>query len=235
MLTVLNPADRNQQFPPGDQALTEPNGLLAVGGCLSPQRLIAAYRQGIFPWYGDGEPILWWSPDPRLVLRPAEFHRSRTLQRQLRRQPWTFSFDQAFDQVIRACAAPRSYASGTWLNADMQRAYGQMHRLGWAHAFEVWNGDELVGGIYGVAVGRAFFGESMFHRATNASKAALAYACACLQAWEYSLIDCQVHTPHLVSLGATEVSRHEFMESLRTLCPRAPGPAAWKSAPSDWF
>lgn len=235
MLTVLNPQDVDQPFPGADQALEEPNGLLAVGGCLSPRRLVSAYRQGIFPWYGDGEPILWWSPDPRLVLCPAEFHVSRSLRRLLHRQRWTFSFDQAFDQVIRECAAPRRYAAGTWLNADMQRAYRQLHRLGLAHSCEVWEGDDLVGGVYGVAIGRVFFGESMFHRVSNSSKAAMAFAGACLDAWGYAMLDCQVHTPHLVSLGAREIPRVEFIRHLRQLCDKSVGVQAWKTGPAEWY
>lgn len=235
MLTVLNPHDRNQPFPAVDLALTDPNGLLAVGGCLSPRRLINAYRRGVFPWYGEGEPILWWSPDPRLILRPACFHLSRSLRRCLRRQEFALSFDRAFEHVVQACSEPRSYASGTWLNVDMKRAYCELHRIGVAHSFEAWQGNDLVGGVYGVAVGKVFFGESMFHRIRNASKAAFAYACACLDQWGFVLIDCQVHTPHLVSLGAVEIRRGEFIELLRSYCDLPVMGQAWKIESATWF
>jgi len=229
MLTVLNPHDRNQPFPPADRALTDPNGLLAVGGCLAPRRLMNAYRQGIFPWYAEGEPILWWSPDPRLVLRPSAFRVSRSLRRSLRRHEFEFSCDGAFEHVIQACSEPRSYASGTWLNGEMKRAYRELHRLGVAHSFEAWKCGELVGGVYGVAIGRVFFGESMFHRVSNASKASLAYACASLDRWGFALIDCQVHTQHLVSLGAEEISRSQFVDLLNRHCNQAVAKQAWKN------
>lgn len=234
MLTILNPRDRTQRFPAVDRALTEPNGLLAVGGCLSPVRLVNAYRQGVFPWYSEGEPILWWSPDPRLILRPEAFHRSRSLQRMLRRQGWQFTFDRGFEAALQACSEPRRYASGTWLNADMKRAYRELHRLGFAHSFEVWQDSQLIGGVYGVAIGQVFFGESMFHRVANASKAALAFACACLAHWGYAVIDCQVHTPHLASLGAVEIPRQQFIELLRQCCDRSVGRQAWITGPVAW-
>ncbi len=235
MLTVLNPQEPGQPFPPVDLALIEPNGLLAVGGCLSPHRLLNAYRQGIFPWYAAGEPILWWSPDPRLILRPEAFHLSRTMRRIMRRQRWNFSFDGAFEEVIQACSEPRSYATGTWLNPEMKQAYRDLHRLGFAHSFEVWQGQRLVGGVYGVAIGQVFFGESMFHRISNASKGALAFGCACLMDWSYALIDCQVRTPHLVSLGAVEIPRPQFSGLLRMYCGRAPASRAWHMAPHRWL
>lgn len=231
MLTILNPHDRGQPFPPVDLALPEPNGLLAVGGCLSTHRLLNAYRQGIFPWYSEGEPILWWSPDPRLILRPEAFHCSRSMRRIMRRQRWEFTFDRAFEQVIQACSEPRSYAAGTWLNADMKRAYRELHRLRLAHSFEVWQEQELIGGLYGVAIGQVFFGESMFHRVSNASKAVLAFACSCLEHWGCALIDCQVRTRHLVSLGAVEIQRRGFIGLLQIHCDRQLTPEAWCSAP----
>lgn len=235
MLTVLNPRDRAQPFPAVELALTEPNGLLAVGGCLSPVRLVNAYRQGVFPWYSEGEPILWWSPDPRLILHPEGFHRSRRLRRTLRREGWRFSFDRSFEAVVQACSEPRRYAAGTWLNVDMKRAYRDLHRLGIAHSFEVWTGSQLIGGVYGVTIGQVFFGESMFHRAANASKAALAFACACLAYWRYEVIDCQVHTPHLASLGAVEIPRQQFTAMLRKYCDRRVGSEAWVSGPAAWL
>lgn len=231
MLRLLG---RDDPFPPVERALREPNGLLCAGADLSVARLLDAYRHGIFPWYSGGEPILWWSPDPRLILRPAGFHVSRSLGRAMRRRRWTFSFDRAFDAVIQACSEPRSYAAGTWLNADMKRAYRELHRLGVAHSFEVRQQETLVGGVYGVAIGQVFFGESMFHRVTDASKAALAYACASLEHWGYALIDCQVHTPHLVSLGACEIPRGEFVALLEQYCDRTVGHRAWKTGPERW-
>jgi len=230
MLTVLNPHDVQQPFPDVTEALDEPNGLLAVGGCLSPQRLASAYRQGIFPWYGEGEPLLWWSPDPRLILNPDDFRVSRSLGKILRRGEFQFSFDACFDEVMKACAEPRAYATGTWIIPEMQRAYGKFHRLGFAHSFEAWQGRRLVGGLYGVAMGQVFFGESMFHRASNASKAAFAFAVGCLKQWGYRLIDCQVYTDHLASLGAEEIARAEFVRLLDRLCGLPVAPAAWRSA-----
>jgi leucyl/phenylalanyl-tRNA--protein transferase len=234
MLTVLNPHDRNQPFPAVEAALVEPNGLLAVGGCLSPRRLVNAYRNGIFPWYSPGEPILWWSPDPRLVLEPENFKLSRTLRRSLRRGDFQFSFDRAFERVLQACSEPRAYADGTWLTPEMKRAYLELHRQGYAHSVEAWQGEELVGGLYGVGVGRVFFGEAMFHRVDNASKAALAYACAALAAWGYRLIDCQVHTHHLMSLGAHEITRAEFAALLARHRDIGAEAAAWKEARVTW-
>lgn len=228
MLTVLNPFDRNQPFPDVRQALEEPNGLLAVGGCLSPQRLRNAYRRGIFPWFGRNEPILWWSPDPRLVLVPERVKVSRSLGKRLKRGEFRFSFDACFADVLEGCAAPRPMAAGTWITEEMKRAYRELHRQGFAHSFEAWLGDELVGGLYGVALGRVFFGESMFHRTTDASKAAFAYACGQLGRWGYELIDCQVHTGHLVSLGAEEVSRSAFVRQLDALCELPASERAWR-------
>jgi leucyl/phenylalanyl-tRNA--protein transferase len=228
MLTVLNPFDRNQPFPDVETALHEPNGLLAVGGCLSPRRLQNAYRHGIFPWFGDNEPILWWSPDPRLVLWPERIRISRSLGKRLRRGEFRFSFDACFKTVLEACAMPRAYAQGTWITPEMKRAYIELHGLGLAHSFEAWREDELVGGLYGVTLGRVFFGESMFHRATDASKAAFAFACDCLSRWGYALIDCQVHTHHLASLGAEEIPRAEFVKLLKVYCSQPVSECAWK-------
>ncbi|MGY6216087.1 leucyl/phenylalanyl-tRNA--protein transferase [Methylolobus aquaticus] len=234
MLKVLNPHDRNQPFPPVESALEDPNGLLAIGGCLSVRRLVNAYRHGIFPWYSVGEPILWWSPNPRLVLEPEGFNLSRTLRRSLRREEFQFSCDRAFEAVLHACSEPRAYAQGTWLTPEMKRAYVEMHRQGYAHSVEAWQGDELVGGLYGVAIGRMFFGESMFHRVDNASKAALAFACAAMAHWGYRLIDCQVHTPHLMSLGAREIARAEFVTLLGRHRDAKVDPSAWKDCRVAW-
>jgi leucyl/phenylalanyl-tRNA--protein transferase len=229
MLTVLNPFDKNQPFPDVETALREPNGLLAVGGCLSPRRLLNAYRHGIFPWFGDNEPILWWSPDPRLVLRPERVKVSRSLGKRIKRGEFRYTFDACFARVVEACAEPRPLAEGTWITGDIKRAYGRLHELGLAHSFEAWSGEELAGGLYGVALGRVFFGESMFHRATDASKAALVFACGCLALWGYALIDCQVHTGHLASLGAEEIARAEFARLLEIHCEQPVSREAWQA------
>ncbi|MFV3414943.1 leucyl/phenylalanyl-tRNA--protein transferase [Pseudomonas nitroreducens] len=205
----------NFDFPPLDKALHEPNGLLAAGGDLNPQRLIQAYRHGCFPWYQDGQPILWWSPDPRTVLFPEELHVSRSLTKFIRQQHYQVTIDQAFEQVIVGCAGPRDYADGTWITTPMQDAYCQLHRLGVAHSAEAWQGDELVGGLYGLAIGRLFFGESMFSRADNASKVAFVTLVQRLKAAGFVMIDCQMPTQHLHSFGARAISRGEFASFLR--------------------
>lgn len=227
MITVLNPFNKNQSFPDVQKALEQPNGLLAVGGCLSAQRLKNAYRRGIFPWYGQGEPILWWSPDPRLILFPESIKVSRSMRKRLRRSEFIFTFDTCFKDIMEACSRPRSYTTGTWITAEVKRAYTELHQLGCAHSFEVWHQDKLVGGLYGVAIGRIFFGESMFHEITDASKAALIFACHCLIKWNYKLIDCQVHTDHLASLGAIEIPRAHFIEYLNRYCDIPPNREAW--------
>lgn len=201
-------------FPQLNKALREPNGLLAAGGDLRPERLIQAYRHGCFPWFQDGQPILWWSPDPRTVLLPDELHVSRSLAKVLRQGRYQVSFDQAFAEVIRACAAPRSYAAETWITSPMQDAYLELHRSGIAHSLEVWRDGELVGGLYGLAMGQLFFGESMFSRADNASKVGFATLVERLKAWGFVLIDCQMPTEHLLSLGARTISRDEFARYL---------------------
>ncbi|CAN7579955.1 leucyl/phenylalanyl-tRNA--protein transferase [Pseudomonas sp. LjRoot71] len=201
-------------FPPLNKALREPNGLLAAGGDLRTERLIQAYRHGCFPWFQDGQPILWWSPDPRTVLLPDELHVSRSLAKVLRQGRYQVSFDQAFADVIRACAAPRSYAAETWITSPMQDAYLELHRSGIAHSVEVWRDGELVGGLYGLAMGQLFFGESMFSRADNASKVGFATLVERLKAWGFVLIDCQMPTEHLLSLGARTISRDEFARYL---------------------
>jgi len=228
MLTALNPFDHNQAFPDVRLALEEPNGLLAVGGCLTSQRLLNAYRNGIFPWFSEGEPILWWSPNPRLILYPERVYVSRSLRKTMKSAKFHFSFDRCFEAVIDACAQPRAYATGTWISPAIKRAFCQLHEAGFAHSFEAWRGEELVGGLYGLAVGRVFFGESMFHRESNASKAAFTYAVGCLEAWEYQLIDCQVYTDHLASLGAEEIPRDEFIALLDVFCEPSPSESAWR-------
>ncbi len=201
-------------FPPVEEAMDDPNGLLAAGGDLSPERLLRAYRQGIFPWFDDDQPILWWSPDPRAVLFPSNIHISRSLAKRLRRGDFHFSFDRCFEDVVAACAAPRQYSQGTWITDDMAEAYAALHDWGVAHSLEVWLGDELVGGLYGVSLGKLFFGESMFSRVTDASKAAFVALAKQCEAWNFALIDCQIANPHLSSMGATDISRREFVDYL---------------------
>jgi len=214
----------NAPFPPVEQALRSPNGLLAVGGGLSETRLLEAYRHGIFPWFNPGEPILWWSPDPRMVLIPGEFKASRSLKRVLRNSTYGVRTDSAFEAVMRACAAPREghRGGGTWIGEDMIAAYCALHRLGYAHSVEVWMAGRLVGGLYGVSIGHMFYGESMFSLVSNASKIALAHLARQLDRWQFGMIDCQMNTPHLASLGAREISRREFIAQLQELVHCAP-------------
>lgn len=200
-------------FP--DPRLASPEGLLAVGGDLAPERLLLAYCLGIFPWYGSGEPILWWSPDPRCVIFPEDVHVSRRLARTLQQRRFQITCNRAFDQVVTACAEPRMRGGGdTWLVPEMQAAYRRLHTLGYAHSVETWQGEELVGGIYGVAIGRFFFGESMFHQAADASKVALVSLCRHLAEKQFELLDCQVPNPHLFRMGATRLARAAFLDRL---------------------
>ncbi|MBS0589533.1 MAG: leucyl/phenylalanyl-tRNA--protein transferase [Proteobacteria bacterium] len=217
-------------FPPVCDALAEPNGLLAVGGDLSSARLLDAYRHGIFPWYSRDEPILWWSPDPRMVFPTDRVHVSRTLRRFLRDCAWTIHADTAFADVVRACAAPRPTQPTTWITHDMFHAYCELHRLGHAHSLEVHAGDELVGGIYGVAIGRMFFGESMFGTRTNASKVALLALCRALHQWQFPLLDAQMHSAHLVSLGAVDMPREEFVRHVNELAALPAIIGSWREA-----
>jgi len=212
-------------FPPLAAAQREPNGLLAVGGDLSPRRLLDAYRRGIFPWYSEGDPILWWSPDPRMVLFPGELRVSRSLAKTLRNKSYEVRFDTAFDAVMRGCAAPRPGQGGTWIGPEMRVAYRKLNDLGYAHSAETWIDGELAGGLYGVAIGAAFFGESMFSRARDASKIAFVALVQRLAAEGYGLVDCQMHTAHLASLGAREIPRAEFARRVKDLVdyPRSPG------------
>ena len=201
-------------FPDVEVALEEPNGLLALGGDLRPERLLYAYSHGIFPWYSDGQPILWWSPDPRMVLYPSRLHVSRSLRKRLRRGDYTLTRNCCFREVVRACAAPRSTQSGTWIVPEMLQAYVRLHELGHAHSMECWLDGRLVGGLYGVAIGRVFFGESMFSAAPDASKVALAALCR----EDFALIDCQLASDHLARLGAVEIPRREFCSLLDRWC-----------------
>ena len=226
-----------EDFPPLEAATKE--GLLAIGGDLSEARLLKAYRSGIFPWYGASEPILWWSPDPRCVLFPDQFKCSRSLMKSIRRSRFHCTLDAAFERVIAECSVPRNTsrntsqdaASGTWITAEMTRAYVGLHRCGVAHSVEVWQQDRLVGGLYGIALGGVFFGESMFSRVSDSSKAALAFLIERLRRWDFCLIDCQVTSPHLLSLGAEEIPRAEFITRLQSAL-RLPGhPGNWSADP----
>jgi leucyl/phenylalanyl-tRNA---protein transferase len=228
-LTLLDPNNPQQNFPALTQALHEPNGLLAVGGCLSVERLLNAYRHGIFPWYNPGEPILWWSPDPRLVLFPGKLYVSRSLRKTITKNVFCVTFDQSFNAVVNACAETRKDLAGTWISNEIKQAYKELHRLGIAHSAEAWHNGELVGGLYGVAVGQVFFGESMFHSKTDASKVAFATLVEQLKRWDYRLIDCQVHTSHLESLGAEEIDRAYFAKLLDYYCNKPAQPSAWQT------
>jgi leucyl/phenylalanyl-tRNA--protein transferase len=221
----------DHRFPPVEQATTEPNGLLAAGGDLSVARLVEAYRSGIFPWFNEDQPILWWSPDPRMVLFPAELKISRSLAKTLRQRRFEVRADTVFRDVIEHCGSSRRNQAGTWITAPMVEAYCQLHRAGIAHSVETWLGAELVGGLYGVALGRAFFGESMFTRSTDASKVALVALVRQLQNWGFGMIDCQMNTAHLASFGGREISRAEFTRRLRELIHYPPVPAPWQLAP----
>lgn len=233
----------DEPLPPPERARRRPNGLLAAGGGLSVARLTEAYRQGVFPWYSEGDPVLWWSPDPRMVLRVGTMRISRTLRRRLRRGEFVVTCDAAFGDVIRACAGPRADDTGTWLAPEMIAAYEALAAAGLAHSVEVWHDGALAGGLYGVAVGRMFYGESMFSRRTDASKVALAWLDAQLKDWGFEIIDCQLATTHLASLGAFELPRSTFLGLVRrlTTLPPVPGPwhfdaglaARWGASPAE--
>lgn len=205
--------DPDAPFPDPRTALREPDGLLALGGDLSPTRLLNAYRQGIFPWYSEGQPLLWWCPDPRMVFRSDGVHLSRRFRRDMRALDWTIRADTAFDRVVLNCAnSPRAGQSGTWITPAMRSAYGELHRLGHAHAIEIWDGALLVGGLYGVAIGRMFFAESMFSAVSGGSKVALVALAAILRGWEWPVFDAQVESPHLVRMGAIAMRRDSFLD-----------------------
>lgn len=222
----IDPEDASNRFPDPSLALEEPDGLLAIGGSLNPERLVNAYRQGIFPWYNEDQPILWWSPNPRAVLFPEKLHVSRSLRKKIRKAEFTVSLDQAFEAVMDACSEPRNKQSGTWISPEMKAAYCTMHELGLAHSVECWQGEALVGGLYGLAFGKVFFGESMFSRVTDASKVAFAHFVRQLRQWDFLLIDCQVQSQHMASLGSELMPRSQFIELLERLCylPTKSGP-----------
>lgn len=202
-------------FPPVEQALNEPNGLLAFGGDLRPERLLLAYQNGIFPWYQDDQPILWWSPDPRGVIFPDQIHISRSMRKVLANDRFAVRMDTAFIDVMRGCAELTPQRNGTWITPAMQRAYYELHLLGHAHSIEIWDGEQLVGGLYGVAYGAVFFGESMFSRVPNASKVALIRLCQQLRQWGFAVIDCQLGSDHLETMGAQVIPRSEFIDLLK--------------------
>ncbi|WP_111496464.1 leucyl/phenylalanyl-tRNA--protein transferase [Marinobacter bohaiensis] len=213
-------------FPSPEEALDEPDGLLAIGGDLAPERLERAYRSGIFPWFSEEQPILWWSPNPRCVLIPDEVHISRRLRRTLNQERFRITIDRNFSGVIRGCAEVRE--EGTWITDEMEQAYKRLHRRGLAHSFEAWNDrGELVGGLYGVAIGCCFFGESMFTRETDASKVVFVHVARQLQAWGYALMDCQVENSHLISLGARCIPRKSFLTILEKNIDKSPGHQQW--------
>ena len=214
-------------FPPVSEAFVDPPGLLAAGGDLEPERLLAAYARGIFPWYDDNSPILWWSPDPRMVLRPTEIHIARSLAKLIRQNRFRITMDTAFADVIQHCAAVRAEREGTWITDEMQAAYTALHRLGHAHSVEIWDNERLTGGLYGIAMGKLFFGESMFSVAPNTSKLAFVALASQLESWAFEMIDCQMPTDHLQSLGARTMPRAQFQRAL----------SQWRGAqspPSPW-
>lgn len=228
-ITWLSPDDAPEDFPPPEQALDDPPGLLAAGGDLSPERLVAAYRRGIFPWYSPGQPVLWWAPDPRELLRPEAFRLSRSLAKTLRNAGFVTTLDRAFPEVVRACAAPRGADAGTWLTSEMQSAYIELHARGLARSVETWRGERLVGGLYGVQLGRLFFGESMFSRERDASKVAFARLVEECRGRRIVAIDCQLPSRHLRSLGSSPLPRREFQTLLAEhAAPAVPG--AWETA-----
>jgi leucyl/phenylalanyl-tRNA---protein transferase len=218
-------------FPDPRTALEEPNGLLAFGGDLSPERLKSAYSLGIFPWFNADEPILWWSPDPRCIFHTEQLRPHRSLRRSLANKPWWVTVDRAFEQVMRACAAPRPKQSGTWISRSMIDAYATLHHQGYAHSVEVWEDDRLVGGVYGVSVGRLFCGESMFSACSGGSKLALCALAALLRRWQFPLIDAQVGNPHLLSLGAVEIPRSSFLQEIQELVTAPFDRDLWKNLP----
>lgn len=225
----LSEHDSPEAFPPVDRALREPDGLLAAGGDLSPARLLAAYQRGIFPWYSAGQPILWWCPDPRAVLLPGNFKTSRSLAKTIRNRGFETRIDTAFKDVIRACGSSAVRPGGTWLSVEMRAAYTQLHTLGFAHSCETWLAGKLVGGLYGVALGQVFFGESMFSLERDASKVALARLCSELLARGFHMIDCQMATPHLMSLGAQLLPRPQFITRLAAHVGATAAPKPWTS------
>jgi leucyl/phenylalanyl-tRNA--protein transferase len=223
--------DAEDPFPPVEDAMREPNGLLAAGADLSPGRLLDAYRRGIFPWFGDEDPLLWWSPDPRMVLLVEELHISRSLRKTIRSGRFVVTADRAFSAVMTGCAEPRSDVEGTWITTEMRAAYARLAALGYAHSIEAWRDGQLVGGLYGIAIGRIFFGESMFARMPDASKVAFVTLVRHLQQWQFRMIDCQMPTAHLASFGAREIPRRDFLAEVNRAVVEPPVPAPWTFDP----
>jgi len=228
MQTVIPFLDSDDPFPPVDFALRDPNGLLAAGADLSPERLLDAYERGIFPWFGREDPLLWWSPDPRMVLHVSELRISRSLRRAVRSGRLRVTADTSFADVIDACAEPRAGQDGTWITPEMRDAYRQLFDLGYAHSIEAWDEGDLVGGLYGVALGRMFFGESMFSRKSDGSKVAFVHLVLQLGRWGFPLVDCQMPSSHLASLGAREIPRAEFLRLVRQLVQQPSRPSPWR-------
>lgn len=224
----LDPRNPHQHFPPVHLAMRDPDGLLAIGGDLSQVRLLRAYAQGIFPWYNPDEPILWWCPNPRAVLFPERIHVSRSYRKAVQKADYAVSFDRAFETVMEGCSAERMKSRGTWLGADMKRAYTDLFHSGYCHSLEVWRDGALIGGLYGIALGRVFYGESMFSLAENGSKIALYWLCQQLKAWNFALIDCQISSPHLLSLGTEELPRDDFLRLQRPAAADAGRVGAWQ-------
>ena len=229
---VISPFDATYQFPNAELALTEPNGLLAIGGDLHPNRILHAYRHGIFPWFSEDQPILWWSPDPRMVLFPKQLSVSRSLKKAIRKSGIEFTYDRAFTRVIFSCAQPRPKQPETWITAGMMDAYITLHKQGHAHSFEVWQDKKLIGGLYGIGIGQVFFGESMFSFQTNASKIAFVKAVEMLLQWDYALIDCQVESLHLQNFGARNIPRREFIRHISRLTTCDIADYAWQKSTS---
>jgi len=227
---IIPPDDKSMAFPNVELAFDEPNGLLAVGGDLSKDRLLSAYKCGIFPWYSKHQPILWWSPNPRLVLTPSEIHISRSLHKVLKKNIFKITYDTAFEQVILGCAKPREKEKDTWITQSMFDAYVDLHRAGYAHSFEAWQDNKLVGGLYGVAIGQVFFGESMFSLVSNASKVTFKYTVDALISWGFQLIDCQVETNYLMDFGARNIDRRDFIKRLENLTSLQTESFAWQQS-----
>ncbi len=232
-LPWLDPQNPDAPFPPVESALKEPEGLVAAGGDLKAIRLLRAYHEGLFPWYEEDQPLLWWSPNPRGVLYPKNFIAHKSLLRTIKKNQWKVSFDRSFLDVMRACAEPRSNSRGTWITNDMIAAYTHLHELSHAHSLEVWNeSDELIGGVYGISIGTIFFGESMFSRVTDASKVALLYLSAYLDSWGYDIIDTQLPSAHLTSLGGRKMNRDKYLIALSKFTAQSSNRAAWQ-APAE--
>jgi leucyl/phenylalanyl-tRNA--protein transferase len=231
MIPWLEPDD---PFPPVERALRRPNGLLAAGGDLSAERLLDGYRRGVFPWFSEDDPVLWWSPDPRMVLFVREVRVTRSLRRTIRSRRFRVTLDGAFGEVVAGCAAPTTARESTWITRDMEQAYLRLATRGFAHSAEAWADGELAGGLYGVAIGRMFYGESMFSRHRDASKVVLVHLARQLDRWGFELIDCQMSTPHLASLGAREIPRAEFVERIACLTAQPPVPSPWRMDEDLW-